>query len=488
MGFSVMAGLMGGMGKSAEQVLDRNLTRLDAEGVAREKEAAQMRLDELADRRKQEAELRGYKREDFTHARSRDEKVADTAAELAAKEKAEQHAFDLSVNPSRTQATIEHQNDLTTGLMSKQQETKKNESEIKAHNAKAERDLAEAKKTLAEIGAVGAKPLTESEVASRVEVGDKGLRIAYRIGVDPTTGLYTGNAEDVNGYITAKAKLERAVRSGESLPSAYVEKLFSGTETEKSVQKTKEDSNAQIGIDYLNKNKSTFRFKDYTREEFDAMSKEDQDKAINQGKTSATPKAQKINQPAVTVKKEDLPQGAEKIYKGVRYTWDKQAGEYIKDKTQSKPSGLMGETPANPIAQSQATREEDARQTSKIARDAMHDNLIKKTQDNSKRIDSQLDEMSKKNAELKKNIEGGKAMPETQKPTNEKSREEIASTVKALNADAITPGDRIAGMKELLVTPEFIKYYPGLAITYKEQIKEWDDLLATQKARKKGSR
>ena len=51
-----------------------------------------------------------------------------------------------------------------------------------------------------------------------------------------------------------------------------------------------------------------------------------------------------------------------------------------------------------------------------------------------------------------------------------KSKAEIGSAIRALDAGSVTVADRIAGMKELLKTPEFIQYYPDLAKTYKKAI------------------
>jgi hypothetical protein len=235
MGFSNFMGLMGGMARAGEQVADQTLARMDASAIAKAREEAQIRLEQRTERAAIAREGRGYKREDFTHARG----LMDDQAKLKdSRDYAIKHEQDqYNLGRSRIQDQIEDGNKVHDGSKAKIEETEKNKSEVNKNNASAEHLRAEAKKALSEIGAGGAKPLTESEVAARVEVGDKGLKIAYNIGVDPVTGQFTGKAEDVTGYIAAKAKLERAVRNNESLPSAYVEKLFSGTETEKSTAK-----------------------------------------------------------------------------------------------------------------------------------------------------------------------------------------------------------------------------------------------------------
>ena len=69
MGFSGLMNFVGGAARAGEQVADANLARMDAAGVAREKEAAQLRLEqriEQADIRKEgrtnEQEARTYAR------------------------------------------------------------------------------------------------------------------------------------------------------------------------------------------------------------------------------------------------------------------------------------------------------------------------------------------------------------------------------------------------------------------------------------------
>ena len=282
MGFSAFAGLMGGMGKSAEQVLDRNLTRLDAAGVAQEKEAAQMRLDDRVNQYKQEAVQLGYKRDDFTHDRGLMDVKNQTADALKAKLAEETRTQD----PAYIAKVIAGKNQEHSGLTTGQESTAKNKSEINAHDAEAEYDRAHAKKALAEIGNGGAKPLTEPELAARVETGDKSLRILYNIGTDPVTGQFTGKAEDIDGYIKAKPHLERAVRNQESLPAAFVDQISDHRKAGTSLAKTKEESDTKTGVANINQGKSWYQ-SNISPEEFKKLPKEEQYKAINQSKAPA---------------------------------------------------------------------------------------------------------------------------------------------------------------------------------------------------------
>ena len=335
MAFSGLMGFIGGAARAGEQVADQTLARMDAAGVAKAKEEAQLRLEQRTEQAAIAREGRANSREDFTYKRGLMDAKAKTAEERQFAIDDEQRKYDLG--RTRIPNTIKDSNAVYTGSKEKQEGSEKNKSEINLNNAKAARDQAEAKKALAEIGNGGKKPLTESELAAQVEVGDKGLRIAYRIGVDPVTGLYTGNAEDVKGYLTAKQKLERAVRNGESLPAAYVEKLFSGTETEKSTAKAQEDSDVKAGVEYINKNSSWYK-SSITPEKFKQLPQEEQDKAISQGKASAASK-QKSTEQKVPPAKDSLKNNEVIVKDGKSYTWNSQTQKFYP--VSENPKGLM---------------------------------------------------------------------------------------------------------------------------------------------------
>jgi hypothetical protein len=504
MGFSGLMGFAGGAAHSAEQVADRTLVRMDAEGVAKEKEAAQIRLEQ-----------RVNEQEKLIHTRTRSEKVEDTATDLKAKHVEEQYIFDKSVDPTRTSAAIENQNMKTSGLMTGQQATAKNESEVNKNNANAEHSRAEAKKALAEIGNGGRKPLTESEIAAQVAVSEKALRIAYNIGTDPVTGQYTGKAEDIKGYLTAFAKAERAVRSGESLPAAYVERLFSGTETEKSTAKASSDERAQHGIDNLNKNKSTFRFKDYTREEFDALPKEEQDKAINQGKTPDTPDSKTLHKAVkdgeITKQKpplkSEIPDGTEKIVDSVVYRWDKKTSQFIEKGALSEPVKAKGLMPTGNPAPSNSS----SGMTEKGNIDLYNRPVVKNDNGSISTVDSisanfdgvevliprvvgdkvvsdteAIAEYKKTGKHLGKfsSVEAANKYaqqlhedqaklypnPGTQKTADEID-DDISKAVIGLSSSAVTHEDRIAGIKELMQYPQFVRRHPDLVNYYKDSLR-----------------
>lgn len=337
MGFSSLMGFVGGAARAGEQIADNRLARMDANGIAQAKAQADMALQERINQYSIEKENRGYKREDFTHARGLMDDKAKAANDLQAKREEEKRLQ----SPEYLKATTDAKNFVHTNSLADQESSAKTKAETNKNNAAAERDRAEAKKALSEIGAGGVKPLTESEIAAQVAVAEKALRIAYNVGTDPVTGQYTGQAEDIKGYLTAFAKTERAVRNRESLPAAYVEKLFSGSETEKATAKAASLERAQRGIDNLNKNKPTLRFKDYTREEFDAMPQEEQDKAISQGKTPATPKQETSKQQQPTKMQAPTPiatrpDGEVAVSRtGEKRVWNKEAQLWLPAKTSS---------------------------------------------------------------------------------------------------------------------------------------------------------
>lgn len=335
MGFSNFMGLMGGAARAGEQVADQTLARMDASAIAKAKEEAQIRLEQRTEQAAIAREGRGYKREDFTYERG----LMDDQAKLKdSRDYAIKHEQDqYNLGRSRIADQIKDSNAIYAGSKEKQKAAAKTDSEIEKNKAQAQHEIAQAKKTMSEIGAGGAKPLSENDVAARVTVGDKGLRIAYNIGTDPVTGQFTGKAEDIKGYLTAFAKLERAVRNNESLPAAYVEKLFSGTETEKSTAKAKEESDVKAGVENINKNSKWYQ-SNITPEKFKMLPQEEQDKAISQGKASTASKQESTEQ-KVPPAKDSLKNNEVIVKDGKSYTWNSQTQKFYP--VSEKPKGLM---------------------------------------------------------------------------------------------------------------------------------------------------
>ncbi len=475
MGFSGLMGFASGAARAGEQVMDANIARLDAAGVARAKEEAQLRLEERTERAANARLDKGYAHDAVLHKQSREEKVADTATALIASRAAEKEAYDLSVNPDRVAKSIATANTKHTGLMSSQESSAKNKSEINASNAKAAHDQAAAKKLLSEIGAGGTKPLTEAEIANRVEVGDKGLRIAYNIGTDLVTGQYTGKAEDVKGYITAKAKLERAVRNNESLPAAYVEKLSAGTEAEKSAAQAKEDSVVKAAVENINKNSKWYK-SNITPEEFKKLPQEEQDKAINQAGQSKSPSTPKIETktpalpPIATRKDGDVIEVG-----GVKRSWNSQAnggkgGWGLVQETPAvptKPRGLMSNAGAATMPA------EDLVTRSAAARQRMND-LAKKTGYVSQEERDAVKNLVRANNPQQPEIAPG-STPESKiaatklQPINAadtSAKEEAAYS--ALVKSNVSVAEYIKGLEPLLNNPDFRKNHPEAVAIYKD--------------------
>lgn len=356
MGFSNFMGLMGGMARVGEQVADQTLARMDASAIAKAREEAQIRLEQRTEQAAIAREGRGYKREDFTHNRG----LMDDQAKL---NEARQYTKDeekRKLSPEYLKANIDAENFNYSNSLSSQEKTVKNKAEVNKTSAEAEKLKAEVEKIKKESNAIGAGgALTEPQTMARLSVGADMIKARFGMKLDKTGFMMDDSAiQDREGMDKALVLYENRVRAGEQPYAAYesVIKEYNGIA---SATKAASDDRAQRGIDNLNNNKPTFRFKDYTREEFDALPKEEQDKAINQSKAPSAPNqsvpATKFSpitpQAAPKGKIITAPDGTKYISTGtgLKPYVEPAKQETVRPAETKKTSGLMGQanTPSN---------------------------------------------------------------------------------------------------------------------------------------------
>ena len=348
MGYSNFMGLMGGMARAGEQVADKTLERMDASAIAKAREEAQIRLEQRTEQAAIAREGRGYKREDFTHDRGLMEGKAKTAEERQYAIDNEKRQYDL--RRARIPDATEDSNAVYTGSIEKQEGAAKTSAETEKLKA----EVAKIKKESEAIGAGGG--ITEPQTMARLSVGADMIKARFGMKLDKTGFMMDDSAiQDREGMDKALVLYENRVRAGEQPYAAYesVIKEYNGVA---SATKAASDERAQRGIDSLNKNKPTLRFKDYTREEFDALPKEEQDKAINQSKAPSAPKqstqATKFTpvtpQAAPKGKIITAPDGTKYISTGTGlkpYT-EQAKQETVRPAETKKASGLMGQASA----------------------------------------------------------------------------------------------------------------------------------------------
>ena len=343
MGFSNFMGLMGGMARAGEQVADKTLERMDASAIAKAREEAQIRLEQRTEQAAIAREGRGHKREDFTYKRGLMDEQAKLGEARQFATADEKRKYDLG--RTRIPDAIKDSNAIYTGSKEKQDGAAKTSAETEKLKA----EVAKIKKESEAIGAGGG--ITEPQIMARLSVGADMIKARFGMKLDKTGFMMDDSAiQDREGMDKALVLYENRVRAGEQPYAAYesVIKEYNGVA---SATKAASDERAQRGIDSLNKNKPTLRFKDYTREEFDALPKEEQDKAINQAGQSKEPSPSK-DQPVIP--KAQLPDGHEKIVNGVTYKWNKSTSQFVESTTPTKPTGLMpqsklDESPVNKI-------------------------------------------------------------------------------------------------------------------------------------------
>ena len=340
MGFSNFMGLMGGMARAGEQVADQTLARMDASAIAKAREEAQIRLEQRTEQAAIAREGRVSSREDFTYKRGLMDEQAKLGEARQFATADEKRKYDLG--RARIPDAIEDSNAIYTGSKEKQEGAAKTSAETEKLKA----EVAKIKKESEAIGAGGR--ITEPQTMARLSVGADMIKARFGMKLDKTGFMMDDSAiQDREGMDKALVLYENRVRAGEQPYAAYesVIKEYNGVA---SATKAANDERAQRGIDNLNKNKPILRFDDYTREEFDALPKEEQDKAINQSKAPNTSKDQPV------IPKAQLPDGHEKIVNGVTYKWNKSTSQFVESTTPTKPTGLMpqsklDESPVNKI-------------------------------------------------------------------------------------------------------------------------------------------
>jgi len=344
------------MARAGEQVADQTLERMDASAIAKAKEEAQIRLEQRTEQAAIARKEREYKREDFTHNRG----LMDDQAKL---NEARQYTKDeekRKLSPEYLKANIDAENFNYSNSLSSQEKTVKNKAEVNKTSAEAEKLKAEVEKIKKESNAIGAGgALTEPQTMARLSVGADMIKARFGMKLDKTGFMMDDSAiQDREGMDKALVLYENRVRAGEQPYAAYesVIKEYNGIA---SATKAASDDRAQRGIDNLNNNKPTFRFKDYTREEFDALPKEEQDKAINQSKAPSAPKqsvpATKFSpitpQAAPKGKIITAPDGTKYISTGtgLKPYVEPAKQETVRPAETKKTSGLMGQanTPSN---------------------------------------------------------------------------------------------------------------------------------------------
>lgn len=345
MGFSNFMGLMGGMARAGEQVADQTLARMDASAIAKAREEAQIRLEQRTEQAAIAREGRVNSREDFTYKRG----LMDDKAKIADARQARLDEEARTQDPAYIAKVVAAKNQEHTGLIAGQESSAKNKADVNKTSAETEKLKAEVAKIKKESEAIGAGGgITEPQTMARLSVGADMIKARFGMKLDKTGFMMDDSAiQDREGMDKALVLYENRVRAGEQPYAAYesVIKEYNGVA---SATKAASDERAQRGIDNLNKNKPILRFDDYTREEFDALPKEEQDKAINQSKAPSTSKDQLV------IPKAQLPDGHEKIVNGVTYKWNKSTSQFVESTTPTKPTGLMpqsklDESPVNKI-------------------------------------------------------------------------------------------------------------------------------------------
>lgn len=348
MGFSGLMGAVGGMARAGEQVADQTLARMDASAIAKAREEAQIRLEQRTEQAAIAREGRGHKREDFTYKRGLMDEQAKLGEARQFATADEQRKYDLG--RTRIPDAIEDSNAIYTGSKEKQDGAAKTSAETEKLKA----EVAKIKKESEAIGAGGG--ITEPQTMARLSVGADMIKARFGMKLDKTGFMMDDSAiQDREGMDKALVLYENRVRAGEQPYAAYesVIKEYNGVA---SATKAANDERAQRGIDSLNKNKPTLRFKDYTREEFDALPKEEQDKAINQSKAPIAPKQSTPATKFAPITPQAAPKG--KIITAPDGTKYISTGTGLKPYTEpakqesarpvetKKPTGLMGQASA----------------------------------------------------------------------------------------------------------------------------------------------
>ena len=254
MGFSLMAGFAGGAARAGEQVLDQNIARLDAAGVARAREEAQARLEQRIEQATIRQEGRTNKRQDFTRAQG----LMDDKTKIADALKAKITEETRTQSEDYINASVGAKNKATALDTEKQAQLadKKSESEARTITAQSHADKvrvddehykrADANEAFKNGKEAGGKPLSEPEIAARVHAGVGTIDYVFGKGLDIAGRALNPNAIDNDPlYMATKAKYEDAVRKGELPLSASSRLVLEAIGGDKEKKKALEDYEAK---------------------------------------------------------------------------------------------------------------------------------------------------------------------------------------------------------------------------------------------------
>ena len=221
---------MSGSAKSAEQVFDTNIKRMDDAAVAKEKEAAEYRLQDKLDKLKQGAE-----------ERAKTTKKEDIAAALEAHKTEEERLRLRSQDPALIESAAKAEE--YTAKVSPKAKAAQEHGELANKKIKAEILELEAKAAKADAEAKGGKVLTEAEKVARFKIGKQILDLEYNVSYNIMGEIMNPDAiKNKSGYTKKVADLERAIWGEGRFPAATVHGML---ETERGAQKTTEAQTAE---------------------------------------------------------------------------------------------------------------------------------------------------------------------------------------------------------------------------------------------------
>lgn len=252
MGFSGLMGALGGMARAGEQVIDQNIARLDAAGVARAKEAAQLRLEERTEKYVIAREGRTNARDDVVRTRG----LMDDKTKIADALKAKHDATAYEQDPANIAARNAAANQELEGSIAGQQDlaSKKSKTESERITAqshadkvladKAHYERADANDKAKNEAKADADPggIKETAMAARVHAGVGTIDYVFGKGLDIAGRALNPNAIDNDQlYMATKAKYEDAVRKGELPLSASSRLVLDAIGGDKEKKKALED-------------------------------------------------------------------------------------------------------------------------------------------------------------------------------------------------------------------------------------------------------
>lgn len=249
MPFSGILGFLGGAAKSAEQVADQRIASYTAADVAKEKEAAAIRMEQIIDQHRQEAEGRSIKQEGLLNIRNRGQMMED---EIRRRDAARAETK-YQQSPEQIAAAVAADNQAFTDSKKSQfeqgikKQTAGSPVEVAKINAQARLDERELQNKAEDAKAKGENSgLKETEIAHRVTVMANGVGEIFGAQYDATGHLL--NPDVLNNkplYFEAKKEGEQLTRGG-MLPHdvvAYLKTKYDKVDSEaKSVIKAEKEA------------------------------------------------------------------------------------------------------------------------------------------------------------------------------------------------------------------------------------------------------